>query len=52
VGLGVRIPGFVEITSGIDAGEQVVVGGLEILFPGAPVMPKVVDRTPTVPTEH
>jgi membrane fusion protein (multidrug efflux system) len=53
VGLGVRTPGFVEITSGVDAGEQVVVGGLESLFPGAPVMAKVVDRTPKpAPTEH
>jgi membrane fusion protein (multidrug efflux system) len=46
VGIGVRTPGYVEITSGVDAGEQVVVGGLELLFPGAPVMARVVDRTP------
>lgn len=46
VGIGVRTPGYVEITSGLDAGEQVVVGGLELLFPGAPVMARVVDRTP------
>jgi membrane fusion protein, multidrug efflux system len=46
IGLGVRTPGFVEIASGVDAGEQVVVGGLELLFPGAPVMARVVDRTP------
>jgi membrane fusion protein (multidrug efflux system) len=51
VGLGVRTPGFVEITSGVDAGEQVVVGGLEFLFPGAPVMARVVDRTQAAPTE-
>lgn len=51
VGLGVRTPGFVEVTSGVDAGEQVVVGGLELLFPGASVMPRVVDRTPAVPGE-
>jgi membrane fusion protein (multidrug efflux system) len=37
VELGVRIPGFVEILSGVDAGEQVVVGGLERLSEGAPV---------------
>jgi len=36
VGLGVRTPGFVEITSGVDAGEKVVVGGQERLFEGAP----------------
>jgi membrane fusion protein, multidrug efflux system len=53
VGIGVRTPGFVEITSGVDAGEQVVVGGLDLLFPGAAVMPRVVDRTPKpAPTEH
>ena len=53
VGVGVRTPGFVEITSGVDAGEQVVVGGLELLFPGAPVMARVVDRSPKpVPTER
>ena len=53
VGIGVRTPGFVEIKSGIDAGEQVVVGGLESLFPGAPVMARVVDRSPKpAPTEH
>jgi len=44
VTLGVRTPGFVEITAGIKAGEQVVVGGLELLAPGAPVMPRVVER--------
>lgn len=44
VELGVRIPGFVEIVSGVDAGEQVVVGGLERLSEGAPVMPTVVER--------
>jgi membrane fusion protein (multidrug efflux system) len=53
VGIGVRTPGFVEITSGVDAGDQVVVGGLDLLFPGAPVMARVVDRTPKpAPTEH
>jgi len=53
VGIGVRTPGYVEIRSGVDAGDQVVVGGLESLFPGAPVMAKVVDRTPKpAPTEH
>ncbi len=53
VGIGVRTPGTVEITSGLDGGEQVVVGGQERLFPGAPVMPKVVERgAPAVPAEH
>src|SRR5213594_1645649 len=44
VTLGVRTPGFVEVTDGIKAGEQVVTGGLELLAPGAPVMPRVVER--------
>lgn len=53
VGIGVRTPGYVEITSGVDPGEQAVVGGLELLFPGAPVMARVVDRSPKpAPTEH
>ena len=52
VGLGVRTPGFVEVASGVDAGEQVVVGGLETLFPGAPVMARVIDRTQPVVGER
>jgi membrane fusion protein (multidrug efflux system) len=44
VELGVRIPGFVEVKSGVDAGEQVVVGGLERLSEGVPVMATVVAR--------
>jgi len=52
VGLGVRTPGWVEIASGVSAGEQVVVGGLEVLFPGAPVMATVVDRRQAVPREQ
>ncbi len=44
VELGVRTPGFVEIKSGVETGEQVVVGGLERLTEGAPVMPRVVER--------
>jgi len=48
VELGVRTPGFVEIKSGVEAGEQVVVGGLERLFEGAPTMPTVVERRPGV----
>jgi membrane fusion protein (multidrug efflux system) len=42
VDLGVRSPGFVEVKSGADAGEQVVVGGQERLPEGAPVASKVV----------
>jgi membrane fusion protein (multidrug efflux system) len=45
VSLGVRTAGWAEIQGGgIDAGDQVVVGGAERLFPGAPVMPQVVER--------
>jgi len=44
VDLGVRKPGFVEIRSGVEVGEQVVVGGLERLSEGAPVMATVVER--------
>jgi membrane fusion protein (multidrug efflux system) len=44
VTLGVRSPGFVEVTSGVQAGEQVVVGGAERLFPDASVVPKIVER--------
>jgi membrane fusion protein (multidrug efflux system) len=41
---GVRTPGFVEIRSGVAAGTQVVVGGLQKLSEGAPVAPIVVER--------
>jgi membrane fusion protein (multidrug efflux system) len=46
VTLGVRIPGWVEVRSGIAAGELVVVGGQERLGPGAPVMPTELKRAP------
>src|SRR2546422_3423511 len=49
VALGVRTPGFVEVTSGVEAGAQVVVGGLELLAPGGPVRGNVVDRRPPNP---
>ena len=51
VGLGVRSPGFVEVTSGVDAGEQVVVAGQERLSEGMPVSATVVERAPVAPTE-
>ena len=52
VGIGIRIPGFVEIRSGVDEGEQVVVGGMErIAMDGMPVAATVVDRSQHVPTE-
>ena len=43
VELGVRTPGLVEVTRGLEAGVQVVIGGQELLFPGAPVMARVAD---------
>ncbi len=46
--LGVRTPGFVEITTGIAAGEQVVVGGIARLSEGASVAPIIVERTPSI----
>jgi membrane fusion protein (multidrug efflux system) len=49
VEIGVRSPGFVEIKSGVQAGEQVVVGGQERLAEGAPVMATVVERGPVIP---
>jgi membrane fusion protein (multidrug efflux system) len=46
VTLGVRTPGYVEVRTGIEPGDQVVVGGSERLAPGAAVTATVVDRTP------
>jgi membrane fusion protein (multidrug efflux system) len=46
VELGVRTPGFVEARSGVEAGEQVVVGGQERLSEGAAVAAKRVDHSP------
>lgn len=44
VELGIRMPGLVEIRNGVEAGEQVVVGGLERLSEGTPVMAMPVER--------
>jgi len=52
VGIGVRTPGFVEVKSGVEAGEQVVVGGQERLFEGAVLAPTVVERTPVTKVEN
>jgi membrane fusion protein (multidrug efflux system) len=52
VELGVRTRGFVEARSGVEAGEQVVVGGQERLGEGAPAAATVVDRTPTSGREN
>ena len=45
--LGVRSPGWVEVRSGVAAGELVVVGGQERLGPGAPVMATEIQRGDT-----
>lgn len=37
VKLGVRTPGFVEVSSGVDAGDMVIVEGLQKIGPGVPV---------------
>jgi membrane fusion protein, multidrug efflux system len=47
VELGVRTPGFVEVKSGVERADQVVVGGQERLAEGAPVQAKLVERTPS-----
>lgn len=45
VTLGVRTAGWAEVRGGaIEAGDTVVVGGIERLFPGGPVMAQVVER--------
>ena len=44
VELGVRTPGFVELRAGAAAGDTVVVGGLERLTEGTPVMAILVER--------
>jgi membrane fusion protein (multidrug efflux system) len=46
VELGVRTPGFVEVKNGVEAADQVVVGGQERLAEGAPVQAKLVERRP------
>jgi len=40
VTLGVRSAGVVEVISGVQAGEAVVVGGLERMGEGMPVAPR------------
>lgn len=46
VELGVRTPVFVELKSGVDSGETVIVGGQERLGEGAQVAPRLIQRTP------
>ena len=42
--LGVRTPGWVEVVRGLQAGTQVVVGGIERLSPDMPLAPNVLER--------
>ena len=51
VDLGVRTPGWVEVKSGLEPGELVVVGGLERLVEGVAVQAAVVDRRNVPGTE-
>src|SRR5256714_10161862 len=44
VSVGVRTAGWAEVLSGVEAGDSVVVGGGERLFPNAPVMARLVER--------
>src|SRR5207244_12935153 len=44
VTVGVRTAGWAEVQSGVEAGDQVVVGGLERLFPDSPVMARGAER--------
>ena len=44
VSVGVRTAGWAEIQGGVEAGDSVVVGGAERLFPTAPVMAHLVER--------
>src|SRR6266481_1949838 len=48
--VGARTAGWAEIQSGVEAGDSVVVGGGERLFPTAPVMARLVERRRGVPT--
>ena len=51
VELGVRTPGYVEVRSGIEADEQVVVGGQVRLQPGMSATPIPVDRQLVEPAD-
>ena len=50
VTIGVRTAGWAEIVAGMEAGDTVVVGGAERLFPGAKVMAQMVERRRGVQT--
>lgn len=50
VTVGVRTAGWAEVQGGVEAGDQVIVAGTEMLFPGAGVMAKVVERRRGAPT--
>jgi membrane fusion protein (multidrug efflux system) len=50
VSVGVRTAGWAEVQTGVEAGDSVVVGGLERLFPNAPVMARAVERRRGAPS--
>ncbi len=50
VTLGVRTAGWVEVLSGIAAGDSVIVGGTMMLYPGANLMAQLVERRRGVQT--
>jgi len=50
VTLGVRTAGWVEVVSGIAAGDSVIVGGTMMLYPGANLMAQLVERRRGVQT--
>jgi membrane fusion protein (multidrug efflux system) len=52
VSVGVRTAGWAEIQAGVEAGDSVVVGGAERLFPTAPVMARLVERRRGTPSEQ
>ena len=43
--------GRLEVIEGVEAGEQVVVGGIEKMSEGAAVIPQLVERTKPAVTE-
>jgi membrane fusion protein (multidrug efflux system) len=49
VEIGMRVPGQVEITSGIKDGDEVIVAGIQKIGDGAPVAPKPATATGNLP---
>jgi membrane fusion protein (multidrug efflux system) len=49
VRLGVRMPGKVEIVAGLEAGDRVIVEGLQKIGPGMPVKIAATEAKPAEP---